>query len=648
MTDEIATPRRRSDRHRRSGRSLVSLRLRRLDVGRYRWPLLAAGGAVALALVLVLAEAGLSWARIHPGVTVGGVAVGGMSRSEARAALERELAPRLKLPATVAYGSRRWTVTPARVDARLDAQSAAEAAYAVGRTGSVWQRAGQRVGAWFGRSALPVAAKADDARLRDLLTELRRAVDVPALDATVTIGGTDVVRGAAKPGLSLRADALSRQLLAAFLSQSRVVRMSVGYSPPSVTDEDAQQAYDDAKRMVDGDVTLTFEKRTWAVPAAEVGGWIAFGTVPWSSDASAASAASSLTASSAETRSAEATGATGGRTVLVAYVDVRKLSAALAPRVGGVGKPAKDARFEVDGAKVRVVPGQVGVGVDARGLAVQLDTGLRSAGQRTFAITFAQTQPKLTTEQARSMGIKELISTYSTEYDPGNAPRVNNIHTLAKALDGKLVPPGGVFSFNGAVGERTAEKGYEEAPAIVNGKLVPQLGGGICQIGTTFFNSVFFSGLPVIERTNHSFYISHYPKGRDCTVSWGGPDFRWKNDTKSWILVHTGYDSGSVTIALYGTDPGYKVTYETGPFTNVVPHKTVTEKDPTLPLGKTVVSDAGVDGRKVVVVRTVTLNGAEVRKDTFVSVYKAKDEIVKVGALLPSVPSTATTPAPKP
>ncbi len=96
---------------------------------------------------------------------------------------------------------------------------------------------------------------------------------------------------------------------------------------------------------------------------------------------------------------------------------------------------------------------------------------------------------------------------------------------------GRCIAPGETFSFNGTVGPRTAEKGYQEAGAIVNGELVPQLGGGICQVGTTIFNTVFESGLPVVERHNHSFYISHYPKGRDATVSWGGPDFKFRNDT---------------------------------------------------------------------------------------------------------------------
>lgn len=646
MTDPASTRTRRTDRHRRGGRSFTSFELPRISLGRSAVPLLVVAGVLAVVVLLALADVAISWGRIHTGVTIGGVAVGGMSRSDARGALERELGPRLKLPVTVVYQSRQWTVSTSKVAATFDPGAAAEAAFAVGRTGNIFQIAGQRLGAWFGQSELPLSTKADPARLDALTAELRRAVDVPAQDATVAVSGTDVTRIAARSGLGLRADRLTRDLLAAFLSQHRIVRMSIGYAPVAVGDADAQQAYDDAKQMVSGDVTLQFGGKAWIVPARQVGGWIGFRAVPWSADASAASSAASLTAASA-TASADTTTppARARRMMLVAYIDSGEVSSTLAPLVKGVGKPARDARFEVSGKRVQIVAGQVGVGVDAGALAVQLDSQLRRQGQRTFSMALTEVQPKLTTQQAQGMGVRGLISSYSTDYDPGNAPRVNNIHTLARALDGKLVPPGGTFSFNGAVGERTAEKGYEEAPAIVKGKLVPQLGGGICQIGTTFFNAVFFSGLPVVERTNHSFYISHYPKGRDCTVSWGGPDFRWKNETSSWVLVHTSYDGGSVTISLYGTDPGYKVAYSTGPFTNVIPFKIVQVKDPTMPLGKTVVSDPGVDGRKVVVVRTVTLNGAVVRKDTFVSVYQPKAQTVKVGALA-STPSTTTTQAP--
>jgi len=310
---------------------------------------------------------------------------------------------------------------------------------------------------------------------------------------------------------------------------------------------------------------------------------------------------------------------------------IRKI---VAPKLGAsVGTPARDAKFKTSKGTVTIVPSQNGVGADLALLAKDITATLKDSSDpaRTVEIKTTVTEPKLTTERARSMGITQRISTFTTTYDGSNAPRTSNIHTLGDALDGKLVAPGATFSFNGAVGERTAAKGYQEAPAIVKGKLVPQLGGGICQVGTTVFNAAFFAGVPIVDRENHSFYISHYPKGRDATVSWGGPDLKWKNDTKNWVMVSVSYTNDSITIALYGTDPGYHVEYTTSPFTSETPFPVEKVKDPTLAAGKKVVTDKGITGRKCVVERVVTKDGQVVRKDTFTSDYKPKAEVVRIG-----------------
>jgi vancomycin resistance protein YoaR len=152
--------------------------------------------------------------------------------------------------------------------------------------------------------------------------------------------------------------------------------------------------------------------------------------------------------------------------------------------------------------------------------------------------------------------------------------------------------------------------------------------------------------LPVVERHNHSQYISHYPKGRDATVSWGGPDFKFTNDTEHWILIATGYTNSSVTISLYGTDPGYEVTYETGPFTNLRNPPVREVEDSTLPEGTRVIDERGVSGRTIVVTRIVTKNGAEIRRDTFKSVYRATEEVVRVGTKPVAAPSTPATSTP--
>ena len=321
------------------------------------------------------------------------------------------------------------------------------------------------------------------------------------------------------------------------------------------------------------------------------------------------------------------------------------------PKVGAaLGNPPVDARFKTVGGKVTIIKSKQGIGPDIEQFASNLTTALQTKGAaRSVELQTKITAPKLTTEVAKAMGIHERISTFTTTYSSGLPTRVNNIHVLGSALDGKLVPPGGTFSLNGAVGERTAAKGYQEANAIVQGKLVPQLGGGICQVATTLFNAVFFTGFPVLERINHSFYISHYPTGRDATVSWGGPDLRWKNTSNNWVLVSVSYSSESITVSIYGSPTGYKVSYTTGPLTEGEPYKIIKVPDPTLNVGQTHVLDSGVNGKKVVVTRTVKKGGSVIRTDTFTSNYTPKDETLNVGSkALPSVPASSTPVPAKP
>ena len=150
------------------------------------------------------------------------------------------------------------------------------------------------------------------------------------------------------------------------------------------------------------------------------------------------------------------------------------------------------------------------------------------------------------------MGIESVVSSYTTTYG-GTPGRLNNVQLVAKLIDGTLIAPGGTFSFNDTTGERTAAKGFQEAPVIINGELQNGLGGGICQVSTTVFNAAFDGGLPITARTNHALYISHYPLGRDATVNYPDIDLRFSNDTDHWLLLRTFVGAGSLTVNLYGT-----------------------------------------------------------------------------------------------
>ncbi len=124
------------------------------------------------------------------------------------------------------------------------------------------------------------------------------------------------------------------------------------------------------------------------------------------------------------------------------------------------------------------------------------------------------------------MGITGTVGGYETFYG-GDPNRIHNVQLVAHLVDGKLIAPGATFSFNGATGERSAEKGFLEAPVIINGELQTGLGGGVCQVSTTVFNAAYEAGLPITARTNHALYISHYPLGRDATVNYPDIDLKF-------------------------------------------------------------------------------------------------------------------------
>lgn len=580
------------------------------------------GGVLALIVVLAGIDAIASAGRIHPGVTVAGVNVGGKAPAEAVALLKKELPAKAAVPVTVKEGTKTWTVKAADVGASFDYAALLDKAMSVGRSDGFFGSVGERVHAWIAGEKLLAPATADADKLGAALKKITDTIDVAPRDASVSVSAKEVSVKPSATGIVADRALLESDVLGAFSTDERFVTIRATTARPRISDAEAEQAKATVEKMISGPVTVTYGARSWTLSVAELAKMI---TTP----------------------AIETSGSAGW--VLDPQIGTAEASKTIVPKVGtALGTPPRDARFKTQGGSVAIVPSKDGVGPDVQDFATNLTTILKEGtSSRTVALRSIITPAKFTTAQARAMGIHQRISTFTTTYDGSNASRTNNIHTLGTALDGKLVPPGGTFSFNGYVGERTAAKGYEEANAIVKGKLVPQLGGGICQVGTTMFNTVFFSGMPVIERENHSFYISHYPKGRDATVSWGGPDLKWKNTTSSWMMVSVTFTSDSITISLYGADPGYDVTYTTGDFTNVVPFPTQQVPDPTLKNGLKVVQDPGEDGMTCVVTRTVKKGSTVVRTDRFKSVYKPKVQVVLVGTAGKASKAASSTPTPK-
>ena len=339
----------------------------------------------------------------------------------------------------------------------------------------------------------------------------------------------------------------------------------------------------------------------------------------------------------------------GGTTLALRGAEADKYFAALAHTVN---RAPRDADFAVYANGVRIVPARPGLSLDVPRTATAVLAGAEGTASRVAHVIVAETAPRRTTAEARAMGITGTVGTYETFYG-GDANRVHNVQLVARLLDRKLIAPGATFSFNAATGARTADKGFREAPVIINGELQTGLGGGVCQVSTTVFNAAYEAGLPITARTNHALYISHYPLGRDATVDYPSVDLRFVNDTGHWLLLRTFVGSYSLVVGLFGTPQHRRVVSDTSPLRVVAPPPVDRTPDPELKAGDTVVDDSGVPAQATSVRRRVYAPDGKLLSDTtWYSSYVAEPKKIRVGVKKAPKPTTTettpTTTAPEP
>ncbi|MFC0559828.1 VanW family protein [Halalkalibacter alkalisediminis] len=173
-------------------------------------------------------------------------------------------------------------------------------------------------------------------------------------------------------------------------------------------------------------------------------------------------------------------------------------------------------------------------------------------GTKELVLPIYVTEPAVSENDLQGIENKKLAE-YTTYFNPSVTGRAKNVLLSSEAISGIILGPGDSFSFNQTVGERTRERGYQEAKEIVNKEFVMGIGGGICQTSSTLFNAVDHAGLEMIERYTHSREIGYVPEGRDATVSWGGPDFKFKNSNSFPVLIrsHVDLNRGEIQVSVH-------------------------------------------------------------------------------------------------
>lgn len=259
-----------------------------------------------------------------------------------------------------------------------------------------------------------------------------------------------------------------------------------------------------------------------------------------------------------------------------------------------------------------------------------------------YVIKLAIIEPEIHTNEIGEEAFPDLLSSFSTKYDETNRSRSKNLKIAMDKLNGVVVMPGEVFSYNQTLGKRTAEQGYEYANGFAGGKVVPMLAGGICQISSTLYDAVLYANLNIVERHNHAFQATYVEPGKDATVVYGSLDFKFENTRNYPIMIKTTAKGGLAEIKIFGIREA--VEYEVEVITEVLnytPYNVVYQNDTSLAPGQQKVSQWGLQGCKSITYRIVSLNGQQVSKEVLsTDTYQALSKIIKVG---PSSTTQETT-----
>ena len=330
-----------------------------------------------------------------------------------------------------------------------------------------------------------------------------------------------------------------------------------------------------------------------------------------------------------------------------------KLLAALALKTN---REARDASLQVSlpNKQVKLVPAVEGRKLNIEKTLAQAFKSPQKQLSFQLDLVFDRQPPRVT--DAHYAGINSILASYSTYFKPWDADRNANLRLAATRIHGQVLKPGEVFSYNAIVGHRNQKEGFRLAPVILDGKLVPDWGGGVCQVSSTLYNAALLANLEIVDRSNHGRAIGYVPLGFDATVVDGQIDFKFKNNLKRSILIYSTVTEDELIFSVLGntadSPPPIELDYVVH---KVIEPVEIKQPDPTLEAGKEVIDESPQRGFKVSTYRIRTINGKQVSQLLFTDDYDPVNRIVKVGtkpigdaATANSAPAKKPTSAQKP
>ncbi len=565
------------------------------------------------ALVLFIVSFQINYSRrIYPGVSVGQIDLSGKSTAEAALTLATHYNYPHNGKIQFRDGDQLWSASPVEVGVVFDPVMNAHQAYSLGRTGSIGDRLGDQFQAWFHGFTLPLRMTFDQRIARHYLEIVATQVDIPTIEASLHIEGLDVV---VKPGqIGRRVDIPATLGAIEALTQEMLdgeIVLVVDEDPPVIMDVNEQAQV--AREIISAPLIVNYpggnegDPGPWAFAREDLAGMLVIERV--------------TTPEGAEYK------------VGLSNERLRRFLNEIVP---DLQKDAENARFVFndDTRQLDLLESA------SYGQFIDIETTIQKineqvmAGEHDVSLDMEYNSPQVTDDAtAEALGITELVNSHTTYYYGSSTSRRQNIATAAARFHGLLIPPGETFSMAKALGDVSLDTGYAEAWIIYGDRTIKGVGGGVCQVSTTLFRTVFFGGFPIVERHPHAYRVYYYEQtygnghdakwaGLDATVYVPVVDFKFKNDTDYWLLMETYYGGSYLTWKFYSTSDGRSVDWSTTGLTDKQdPPEPRYEENTELGEGQIKQVDWSVEGAVVTVNRDVWRDGQIIDEDTFQTYY---------------------------
>ena len=560
--------------------------------------------------------------HIIPGVSIGGIDLSELTPQEAAQKLQQQIPYPDQGRILLRDGEKTYLLTPVQLGLFFDPETTTTQAMKIGRDGGITKRINAQWNAWrYGRSIAPVFVFDKRVAVAQL-NQLANQINVPVIEADLTVSGVDVVVHSGQIGRHVNIDATVEKIAALLPTlQDGIIDLVIEETPPYIID--AQEQADFAKQILSQPLKLTAENVS---------------SSPWEFTPDVL--ATMLRIERIQDNS-------GSKFQIGLNTDY--LQNFLFRLSRDVSVAPKDARyiFNDDNRELEVIENAViGRTLNVDATINEIQKKILEEGNHEVALVFDENKPKLTDDlKGADVGVTELIHSEYSYFYGSSADRVKNITVAASKFHGIMIAPGETFSMADALGDISLDNGYAEALIIAGGQTITGVGGGVCQVSTTLFRTVFFAGFPIVERYSHAYRVSYYERiaggaidsrlaGLDATVYVPVVDFKFTNDSPYWILMETYVNPtySSIQWKFYSTSDGRSVDWTTtGPVNTVDAPDPKYVENPDLKEGEMKQIDWAAQGADVTVNRTVSRNGSTVFQDTFFTHYQPWQAVYEYG-----------------